>query len=886
MSLVQGFTDPCGAASTWRTALGYLSITPSSKTAAYGTTGNPSYSRTRFVQENLSFAGINGLADGTYRTDPFYAKRQLYPYVNKPFFQDGRGMFDNNDKTLNPVSGSNDTLQNRISIAGTPLNFAIAGDTDIASKVMINPKNPLSTAFAQALLPNPNDPLQNRPFEQIGNESDGKNPPWYDPKTDPRFQGFHPSLLGDPTGDNRHNDDEMHDDLGSLTPSNVARRAGDLAAGNGENVDELISIAENEFHQDDTIINRARQFFADMGNLADLFAGIDNGEFDEDVLEDEDVLPEHPDFQAQNTEEPLRNSDLWRQSYHQANQYTNAEILEARQILSMYARQSTSDYTSSTSGSTSTIPVPSVNVSEISQDYGNENPRTWLQYASHMLSKPFSRPMPSDSSDALSSTSDVTSHGRQMARSVASSQRSRAQSQRSQLSHLQQSQVDFTNRPFSPPPTAQQALRVDLPQEPEININRIPAQVPNPAVEKISMVNPQATSVPAGQVGVGRRTYSQWFRETMATTASVLDTVVERGSIVPNYAVTGVNSGAFAPAVQPVNRREVASNNSQVLEQVAQLRDVQPIAQGNPLNVLGQNSLSTEDLGMATMDKHMKAYTSRGELITDLKTYVEENPDATIYTEGREKIRKSPFSLDNFTKNTIPVTTGRRDLRDIQTSKTPFSIPKKKYSHSNIRSFSPLEAPLRKEVPKRKTRSWVNDDYTPNNLKFMRVEPETIGYRIQYYNKYHQNRRQQFAIPHHDSLQNVVNSHRTLYVIPTSLDAPSMQPAPPDSVGTPVVPKKKPNKRQKTWGVNLTTGSIHSSVGSSGTDYIARHALEGRPRGLASGNSKADRAQIQSREQAEARARIRKGHTAVSIARGIRQTKKIQKAIERLQKKS
>jgi hypothetical protein len=181
--LINGLMAPDGATATWRRKLGYYTNTPSSQRATFNTLGNPTKTRGKYVQENFSFSGVHGLSQ-TYRTDPLYQQKQLDPYINSPFHNGNRGgMFNSNDKTMNPIAGTNDTLNNQLSAGGNPLNWSIAGSNDISQRLLdhrLPENNPLSAEYAMNF------------YQDTGDTS---------------------QLFTDPQGDDRFNDTYMDGDI-------------------------------------------------------------------------------------------------------------------------------------------------------------------------------------------------------------------------------------------------------------------------------------------------------------------------------------------------------------------------------------------------------------------------------------------------------------------------------------------------------------------------------------------------------------------------------------------------------------------------------------------------------------------------------------------------
>lgn len=152
MSLQYAFTDPSGAAITFRTKNGYLPQTPSSRKANFSMNGKIYKWGTKFNQEPISQAGIHGFAFGQYTSDPLFKAYQLHPYINDPLRN--LGLLNTEGSNPNPIAGSNGITNSLISPGGAPMVWSALDDTDLYVRFRDNPYragDPLSPHYALAM---------------------------------------------------------------------------------------------------------------------------------------------------------------------------------------------------------------------------------------------------------------------------------------------------------------------------------------------------------------------------------------------------------------------------------------------------------------------------------------------------------------------------------------------------------------------------------------------------------------------------------------------------------------------------------------------------------------------------------------------------------------
>lgn len=152
MSLKFGFTDPSGAAVTWRLYNNYLGETPSSRHANFSTNGHITNWGTHFKNEPIVQAGIQGLAFNQYTSDHNIASHELSPYINDPLHN--IGMLNNEGVNPNPLAGSNHLTNALISPGGNPMTWSALSDIDMYYRILGNPYrpgDPLSPQYALAM---------------------------------------------------------------------------------------------------------------------------------------------------------------------------------------------------------------------------------------------------------------------------------------------------------------------------------------------------------------------------------------------------------------------------------------------------------------------------------------------------------------------------------------------------------------------------------------------------------------------------------------------------------------------------------------------------------------------------------------------------------------
>ena len=154
MSLQQAMTDPCGAAVTWRLAMGYLGNTPSSVRANYNTNGIKQNWADVHNIEQVTQCGVRGLPFNQQLDVNIWQRHEDHPYINDAI--NLSQIFTPEGIDSNFLYGTN-KLTNAFVTDATglnPMNVDLLGNSAGYGQTKQNvlpSSNPLSPGFAQAL---------------------------------------------------------------------------------------------------------------------------------------------------------------------------------------------------------------------------------------------------------------------------------------------------------------------------------------------------------------------------------------------------------------------------------------------------------------------------------------------------------------------------------------------------------------------------------------------------------------------------------------------------------------------------------------------------------------------------------------------------------------